>query len=114
MLFSFHFGEFLACDMNVHARCEENVPDLCGCDHTERRGRIRITLLAKDNLLTVGGKYFVSTFLSFGVSLLNNIAEPNIKPSKLNGSKTLPEYSDPVYHMLPSIFLHVYCLVTHN
>lgn len=42
--------------MNVHKRCEESVPNLCGCDHTERRGRIQLTITSKGNKLTCEGK----------------------------------------------------------
>ena len=50
--------------MNVHKRCEESVPNLCGCDHTERRGRIELNITATGNKLIVeGNSSFV--FLSF-------------------------------------------------
>jgi hypothetical protein len=30
--------------MNVHKKCSIVVPGLCGVDHTERRGRIHISI----------------------------------------------------------------------
>ena len=30
--------------MNAHEKCRKLVPDLCGLDHTERRGRIHLSI----------------------------------------------------------------------
>lgn len=49
--------------MNVHKRCEKSgcIPNLCGADHTEKRGRIYIKISytphgADEGIILVEGK----------------------------------------------------------
>ncbi|ESN95427.1 hypothetical protein HELRODRAFT_86856 [Helobdella robusta] len=42
-----------ACEMNVHKKCEPNVPKMCGIDHTERRGRIYLKVYNDNGMLVV-------------------------------------------------------------
>ena len=41
-----------ACAINVHKRCEDLVPNLCGCDLTERRGRVKLKIQCSETNLT--------------------------------------------------------------
>jgi hypothetical protein len=56
-----------ACDMNVHKRCTESVPHLCGCDHTERRGRIEIKISCTRDKLLLEGTYNTNFFFSYNI-----------------------------------------------
>ncbi|KAF6030998.1 hypothetical protein EB796_010697 [Bugula neritina] len=44
------------CDMNIHKKCEQSVPNLCGVDHTERRGRIQLEICHTNELININGR----------------------------------------------------------
>ena len=47
---------FLACELNIHKKCESRVPKLCGVDHTERRGRINLKITHTNHEISVLGR----------------------------------------------------------
>lgn len=42
-----------SCDMNFHKACIAVLPNLCGIDHTEKRGRIRLNVKVQDHKLCI-------------------------------------------------------------
>lgn len=56
--------------MNVHKRCESSVPSLCGHDHTEKRGRIHLSVRGEKEDIYVTGKKTISGHDSEGALTL--------------------------------------------
>lgn len=72
--------------MNVHQRCEESVPNLCGCDHTERRGRIQLKINCMGNKLTVEGiQFFFNFSLVVQIGVFSVRQGRNLIPMDPNG-----------------------------
>ncbi|XP_045621471.1 protein kinase C, brain isozyme isoform X3 [Procambarus clarkii] len=90
-----------ACNMNVHKRCTESVPNLCGCDHTERRGRIELRIICLGNKLTAevrGAKNLIPMDP-------NGLSDPYIKMKLIPGTdnmkmktKTIKATLNPVWN----------------
>jgi len=110
----YHQGlKCLACETNVHKKCAALVPNLCGVDHTERRGRIKVSAKIKDQ-----NKLLVQ--ISEAKNLIpmdpNGLSDPYVKvrliptsdKNKLKlKSKTIKASLNPVWNESFTIDLHL-------
>ncbi|VDM54512.1 unnamed protein product, partial [Angiostrongylus costaricensis] len=64
-----------SCDANVHHRCVRYVPNMCGTDHTEKRGRIFLEITAKSEILTI----FVKEARNLVPMDPNGLSDPYVK-----------------------------------
>lgn len=72
-----------SCDMNVHKRCKQLVPNLCGCEYTERRGRIKIKIWSEKEEKSVTESKILHVEILEGKNLIpmdpNGLSDPYVK-----------------------------------
>ena len=78
-----------ACDMNVHKRCQPMVPSLCGCDHTERRGRIQLAVYLRSGPPPGSPSSLMQCLLGRTVGLMSGAAVGGTSPIGGVGSDNL-------------------------
>ncbi|XP_020601819.1 calcium-dependent protein kinase C-like [Orbicella faveolata] len=108
----FHQGlQCTVCEMNIHKRCEINVPKLCGADHTEKRGRLHIKVAVEEkgdggsvrvevreakNLIPMDPNGYSDPYVK--IKLIPESAEINSKMKMKMKTKTIKKSLNPVFN----------------
>ena len=90
------------CTMNCHKKCARFIPDTCGTDHTERRGRLHVVLDMKEKEGSGMSKtYTVTLTAGKGKNLLamdsNGYSDPYIKTFLIPNTKKGSEQKGSVH-----------------
>eukprot|EP00039_Didymoeca_costata_P006650 m.92118 g.92118 ORF g.92118 m.92118 type:complete len:951 (+) comp13338_c0_seq1:124-2976(+) len=71
------------CKMNVHEKCVKNLPDTCGTDHTERRGRLELSIDLQPVASSDGAEWKLFVAIGNGKNLIpmdpNGTSDPYVK-----------------------------------
>ncbi|KAL3311911.1 Calcium-dependent protein kinase C, partial [Cichlidogyrus casuarinus] len=90
------------CDMNVHKKCKGFTPKLCGIDHTERRGRIHLSIEY------VGSKLEINIIEAKNLTPMdpNGLADPYVKIKLFQPTGTASDDSCTKNHKLKTKIVH--------